>query len=120
MKRLGGILLASALMFNLWPVPILRATTQDLICNDALKRVDPGCANADKGEFVSSVLNSMSFVLGAVSVLVLVIAGITMVFAGSNPDTAKRARQAILYAVIGLVVAILAQAIVRFILTRVG
>lgn len=54
------------------------------------------------------------------SVLVIVLGGLLYVISAGDANTTKRAKDAILYAVVGLVVAILAQAIVSFVIGAVG
>jgi len=58
------------------------------------------------------------FVAGIIAVLVIVIAGFTMVTAGSVPGTVSKAKNAVLYAVIGLVVVLSAAAITQFFVGR--
>lgn len=79
-------------------------------------------ACADPGFFgglVESVLNILSIVLGGIAAIVLVVAGIMYVASGGDPNNTKRAKDAILYAVIGIVVAVAAQGIVRFVIGNV-
>lgn len=105
------------LMLRLWAVD---PTT--VICTDELKKIDPNCANQDAfiNTLAGQVINTLSLVLGFAAVLMLIIAGIVMAVGGSNPDTTRKAKNAILYALIGIVIALSAQAIVRFVIGRVG
>lgn len=64
------------------------------------------------------VINILLFVVGAVAVLAIIIGGIRYVVSGGDPKAAAGAKDTILYAVIGLVVAFAAYAIVRFVVTR--
>lgn len=65
---------------------------------------------------VKTVVNVLLFLLGAIAVIMIIIGGIR--YATSNGDAAqvKSAKDAIMYAVIGLVVAIMAYAIVNFVI----
>ncbi len=58
-------------------------------------------------------------ILGAVAVIVIFMAAINFAFAGSDPDKLKRARDTILYALIGLIIAMTAEAITLFVLGRI-
>ncbi len=58
-------------------------------------------------------------VLAAVAVIVIFIAALNFAFAGADPDKLKRARDTILYALIGLIVALTAEAITLFVLGRI-
>lgn len=121
MSRLRGHALIAT--FGFWSAlasssPVLALSTTEIVCNQVGD--DAHCKAAFENSFVTQVINVMSFVLGILAVLMLVIASITYVTVGGNPETASKARRAILYAVIGIIVAISAQVIVRFIIGRVG
>lgn len=68
--------------------------------------------------FAKTIINSLIYILGIISVLVIVIAGFMYVVSAGASSTVTKAKDAILYAVIGLVVAILAFSIVNFVLGR--
>lgn len=67
-------------------------------------------------DILSAILNLMA--LAAVAVIIF--AGIRLVIGGSDESQREKARNAILYAVIGLIVILLAQAIVSFVNTNVA
>lgn len=67
---------------------------------------------------IANVINIMLFVVGIVSVVVIIIAGIMYVASAGSPDRTKSAKDALLYAVIGLVISLSAFAIVNFVLGR--
>ena len=52
--------------------------------------------------------------LGIIAVIVIVVAGIRLIIGGADEGQREKARNAILYAVIGLVIVLLASAIVNF------
>jgi Type IV secretion system pilin len=54
--------------------------------------------------------------IGVVSVLVIVIAGVQLTISGGEPQKVAKARQTILYAIVGVIVAIFGSFIVGFIL----
>jgi len=67
-------------------------------------------------EGIKTIVNVLLFVLGAIAVIMIIIGGIR--YSTSNGDSSQitGAKNTILYAVIGLIVAILAYAIVNFVL----
>lgn len=82
------------------------------------------CQNKNEGEAkVNSMINSVSRLLlmavGVISVIAIVIGGI--LFATANGDSSKvsRARNTVLYAAVGLVVAIFASAIIDTVFNQV-
>ena len=73
--------------------------------------------SSDGGENVAGqAINLALGALGAIAVLIIVIAGFQFALSQGNQEKTKKARQTILYAVVGLVVAIAAYAIVDFVL----
>ena len=72
------------------------------------------------GSIFNTVTNTLIFIVGAVSVIVLIIAGLRYVLSAGNASAVTAAKDTILYAVIGIVVALLSYALVNFVLTRLG
>ncbi|HEU4830723.1 MAG TPA: hypothetical protein VFS65_00955, partial [Candidatus Saccharimonadales bacterium] len=58
------------------------------------------------------------FIVGALSVIMLVIGGLRYVVSGGNSTAVTGAKNTILYAIVGLVVAFLAYAAINFILAN--
>ncbi|QQR51003.1 hypothetical protein IPF89_04510 [Candidatus Saccharibacteria bacterium] len=75
--------------------------------------------NGDLGGLIKTVVNTLLYVLGAAAVLMSVIGGIRYVTSQGDPAHIKSAKDTILYSVIGLIVAILAYALVNFVVTNV-
>ena len=69
----------------------------------------------DAGSLVSTIVSVLLWALGAVSVIVIIIAGFTYVTANGDANRIQKAKNILMYAIIGLVVAILAYAIVEFV-----
>ena len=67
------------------------------------------------GNYVKSIINVLLFIVGAVAVIVIIVGGISYVVSAGDPAKVKKAKDTILYAVVGLVVALLAFAIIRFV-----
>lgn len=76
-----------------------------------------GSADGGKTE-VQNIVNLLLYVLGVIAVIVIVIAGIRYATSGGDANAVKGAKDTILYAVVGLIVAILAYAIVNFVLGK--
>ncbi len=64
-----------------------------------------------------TITNVLLFVIGAISVIMLIIGGIRYVVSGGDSGAVTSAKNTILYAVIGIVVAILAYALVNFVIS---
>ncbi|MFZ1458486.1 MAG: hypothetical protein WAT17_01240 [Candidatus Saccharimonadales bacterium] len=88
-----------------------------------------GGADAAKGDNVASdlmgnggvfqtVTNILLFIIGAVSVIMLIIGGIRYVVSGGDQSAVTAAKNTILYAIVGIVVAFLAYAAVNFVINQ--
>lgn len=69
----------------------------------------------DGGAF-TTVTNVLLYVIGAISVIMLIIGGIRYVLSSGDSAAVTSAKNTILYAVVGVIVAILAYAIVNFVI----
>ncbi len=65
---------------------------------------------------IKTITNTMLFVIGVVAVIMLIVGGFRYIFSGGSSQNTQAAKDTILYAVIGIVVALLAYAIVNFVL----
>jgi len=85
---------------------------------EGAKQADPDDgAGASVGDTMANIVNILLYVIGAVAVLVIIIGGIMYAVSAGDPGKAKKAKDTILYAVVGLAVAMLAYAIVNFVIT---
>lgn len=70
-------------------------------------------------DVVKVIINVIIGVVGLIAVAMIVIGGIGFATSQGDPQKTKKAKDTILYGVIGLVVALLAFAVVNFVLTEV-
>jgi hypothetical protein len=71
------------------------------------------------GGIWNKILNILTYVIGAVAVLVIVVGGLRYTISGGDSKAISDAKNTIIYASVGLVVAIMANAIVNFVLTNI-
>jgi hypothetical protein len=64
------------------------------------------------------VTNTLLFLIGAISVIMLIYGGIRYTISGGDSAAVTAAKNTILYAIVGIIVAILAFAIVNFVITK--
>ena len=76
-------------------------------------------ASDDAPSIVKSIINTMLYILGIIAVIMIVIGGIRYTTSNGDASNIKSAKDTILYAVVGLVVAIMAFAIVNFVVTNI-
>lgn len=84
----------------------------------ALSASDVNIPKMDSAQLVTNVLNLFYFIAGVVAVIVIIIAGFNMTVSGNNPSSVSKARNAIMYAVVGLIVVLLAFTITHFVIGR--
>lgn len=76
-----------------------------------------GGDNCEEGEGIfKTVTNVLLFIIGAIAVIMLVIGGIRYTTSNGQSDQVTAAKNTILYAVVGIIVAILAYAVVNFVI----
>ena len=68
-----------------------------------------------EGSIFNTVTNTLLFLVGVISVIMLIIGGIKYIISGGDQNAVTSAKNTILYAIIGIVVAFLAFAAVRFV-----
>ena len=131
--RLAALLLTPALAVGLAVAPALPAAAADTITGGvsagagSAKGTDQspclfgteGAACEGATPLFQIITNVLLFIIGAVSVIMLVIGGIRYVVSGGDQKAVTDAKNTILYAVIGLVVALMAYAIVNFVVLNV-
>ncbi len=64
----------------------------------------------------STITNTLLFLLGAISVIMIIIGGLRYVISGGDSNAVSAAKNTILYAIVGVIVAILAYAIINFVI----
>ena len=68
------------------------------------------------GGVVATATNILLFIVGALSVVMIIIGGLRYVVSGGNASNVSAAKNTILYAIVGLVIAFLAYAAINFVL----
>jgi hypothetical protein len=81
------------------------------------------CDNVNQGgtvanNLVSEIINVLSALIGVVAVIMIIVAGFRYVSSGGSDEAVKGAKNTIVYAVVGLVVAAFAQIMVHFVLAK--
>ena len=74
--------------------------------------------SAKANTFIQNVISTLLFIVAAICVIVIIIGGIRYATSGGDSGQVKSAKDTILYAVIGLVVALMAYVIERFVLSN--
>ncbi len=67
---------------------------------------------------ITTIINTMLFIVGLLAVIMIIYAGIRFVTAHGDEKQVTGARQTIIYSVVGLIVAIVAYALVNWVFTQ--
>ena len=100
----------------------LPAYAADCKVTGGLKSADncaKGVQEENGGPIFTTAINIMLFVIGILSVIMLIYGGIRYVLSSGDAGAVQNAKNTIMYAIIGLVIAILAYAIVNFVITSI-
>lgn len=72
------------------------------------------------GFLAKRIINIFSVVVGAVSVIMIIVGGFRYIISGGDSTGVTGAKNTIMYAIIGLIIVLFAQVIIRFVLTNVA
>lgn len=74
------------------------------------------CSGQGVNKTIKTVVNLLSYFAGVLAVIMIIVAGFRYITSGGSSDGVSAAKSTLIYAVIGLAVAALAQIIVQFVL----
>lgn len=93
-------------------------TSASSCVSQGVTKVGGSGTTKDFNGIVKIIVNVLLFLIGIVSVVMIIFGGFRFVSSNGDPAQAKAARSTILYAVVGLILAIAAYAIVDFVIKR--
>lgn len=117
-KNLPALVLSLVGFFSIFTNTVLAQCDQNSVgggVNCAGNATTGGTLFGASG-IVTNVINTMIFVTGIVAVVFIIIGGIRYIVSQGDEKSINGAKNTVLYAVIGLIIAILAFAIVNFVL----
>lgn len=124
MKKLTLLIIAFVIavtgMLTLAPVQgsIVHAATTDEMKKgyDAAGGRNQTDNTASLATVIQNIVNVMLYILGAIAVVMIILGGLRYTMSNGDQSAISGAKNTILYAVIGLIVAIMAYAIVNFVI----
>ncbi len=130
MKRISKYFFATVIIAIFTAIslsPIYSTHAYSSICDYPDSQVSPevkaanGCggAVADIKDVAINVINGVVAVLGLVAVVFIIVGGINYMTSAGDSGKVEKAKKTILYSVIGLVICVLAFAIVNFVVANV-
>lgn len=123
-----SLLLAPVIMLGLsFALPGASASAACSTGSSAVKQGLQGGADCAQGTGQSTnlfgnngvfktITNVLLYIIGAIAVIMLIIGGIRYITSGGDSTQVTNAKNTILYAVVGIVIAILAYAVVNFVI----
>ena len=118
MKNVAKLLLSVFIMWGLVLVGASSVSAMTLQEGAEAARCDgcPADLFGDTGAF-KQITNTVLYIVGIIAVIMLIIGGIRYVISGGDSKKVTDAKNTILYAIIGLIIAFLAYAIVNFVIS---
>lgn len=100
--------------------PVFEGVTHAQALDEARKGADnTGKPSGTVEGLAKNVINILSWIVGVASVVMIVIGGLKYVTSNGDSGGIASAKNTIIYAIVGLVIAIFAQAIVQFVIGKV-
>ncbi len=78
----------------------------------------PNAGTSDTTAAQNNIVNTVLFYLGIIAVIVVIFGGAKLAMSAGNPVAVTKAKQTIVFALIGLAVVLLAYAIVNFVIEK--
>lgn len=65
---------------------------------------------------ISTIVSLMSYILGALAIIMIIVSGFKFITAGGNTNSVESAKKTLIFALIGLVIAVMAQLVVHLVI----
>lgn len=118
-KVLAAVMCLAMVFAAVSPVSLpVYADSRDEAQNGAKLVGGGGSAKQDLPDIITTIINVMLFIAGALAVIMIIYGGIRYITAHGDEKQVKVAKDTIVYSVTGLIIAILAYALVTFIFDR--
>lgn len=121
----AAVLMSISMLCMSAPLVASAATgSSDAACQ-GLQAVDPSGACGTKAgaqstltKVIRTALQLLSLVAGVIAVIMIIVAGLKYITSQGDSTSTASARKTLIYAIVGLVVVVMAQIIVQFVLKR--
>jgi len=110
------IFIAVACAVFFWSSDVHGLSPIEAGASSAYANGQPVALFGESGVF-TTISNAMLFIIGSLGVIMLIVGGLRYIISAGNATAVTAARNTIVYAIIGLVIALLSYALINFILT---
>lgn len=123
-----GMVGAGTAQAHALPTSFAALQSQGDACSGLSQLSGASCDNPSSGNLggqktiaalVKTIINIISFLAGAIAVILIVVSGIRFMLSGGDSQGAASARNMLIYAIVGLAIVALSQAIVHFVLNAI-
>jgi TRAP-type C4-dicarboxylate transport system permease small subunit len=96
------------------------ASQKDSLCQGATGNATCTTTGPTLMETIGTISDVLIYILGAVAVIMIIIGGFRYATSNGDQNTITGAKNTIMYAIIGIIVAVLAYAIVKFVVDNIA
>jgi hypothetical protein len=111
-----GIFVSSLALVTVPAVEVSAQNAHKQVCDSI-----GGCGNGGGkiSGVIEAVINILSAIGGIIAIILVIIGGVKYMTSGGDSNAAANARNTILYAIVGLIIVVFAQVLVRFVLQQI-
>ena len=118
LKKIQSIIVALAISVGIGAAalaPAAHAAPSDEV-KKGVTAIGGNSSTTDPADIIALIVKVLLFIIGAVAVIMIIIGGIRYTISQGDSSAVTGAKNTILYAVIGVVVAILAYAVIHYVI----
>ena len=119
-KKIGQVLTGAGAAATLWAGRVMAASSPAQEGAEAAQGEGMPSELVGVDGVFTQITNTVLYVVGIISVVMLIWGGLRYVISGGDSKKVTDAKNTIMYAIIGLIIAILAFAIVNFVINAIG
>lgn len=95
-------------------------SAKNQVCTGVSGTTGGSCTSgsADIQRIIKAVISILSLIVGLAAVIMIIVSGLKYVTSGGDSNSISSAKSTIVYAIVGLIIAALAQVIVRYVLFK--
>ena len=117
-RKISNKTLEAGIFFMLFATVPVQAQDVSEGLQGGVRDANPETTGQDLMGIFQTIANILLFLLGAIAVIMLIIGGFRYVVSGGDSNAVESAKNTILYAIVGIVVAFLAWAAVDFVIDQ--
>jgi len=118
MSKLQSIIMSLAFVLGLGVLTAAPAGAVNVFDDCPVDTQSEVCKKENISDPVKDIISTLLVAIGIISVIMIIVGGIRYTLSNGDASQIKSAKDTILYAVIGLIVALLAYSIVNFVVGR--